>query len=132
MCTKLFHRFYLFEKYLPTTPELEPLISDLKAENVHMRGSRYGDRLSVCPLNNHKAIGFLSNNSPDSLENTKVPRQYSILGHYWPASEIHLNIGITHVFSYINICRVPMMLFEHEAAADRPSVQTTSEGSGKC
>ena len=32
-----------------------------------------------------------------------------------------INIGITHVFSCINICRVPRMLFEHEA--DRPSVQ---------
>ena len=31
------------------------------------------------------------------------------------------NIGITHVFSFINICRVPRMLFEHEA--ERPSVQ---------
>ena len=31
------------------------------------------------------------------------------------------NIGITHVFSCINICRVPRMLFEREA--DRPSVQ---------
>ena len=30
-------------------------------------------------------------------------------------------IGITHVFSCINICRVPRMLFEHEA--DKPSVQ---------
>ena len=30
-------------------------------------------------------------------------------------------IGITHVFSCSNICRVPRMLFEHEA--DRPSVQ---------
>ena len=32
-----------------------------------------------------------------------------------------VNIGITHVFSCINICGVPRMLFEHEA--DRPSVQ---------
>ena len=40
------------------------------------------------------------------------------------------NIGITHVFSCINICRVPRMLFEIEA--DRPSVQTSSEGPGKC
>ena len=40
------------------------------------------------------------------------------------------NIGITHVFSCINICRVPRMLFEHEA--DRPSIQTSSEGPGKC
>ena len=31
------------------------------------------------------------------------------------------NIGITHVFSCINIFRVPRMLFEQEA--DRPSVQ---------
>ena len=30
-------------------------------------------------------------------------------------------IGITHVFSCINICRVPRVLFKHEA--DRPSVQ---------
>ena len=35
--------------------------------------------------------------------------------------KIASNIGITHVFSCINICRVPRMLFEHEA--DRPSVQ---------
>ena len=33
----------------------------------------------------------------------------------------YTNIGITHVISCINICRVPRMLFEHEA--DRPSVQ---------
>ena len=32
-----------------------------------------------------------------------------------------LNIGFIHVFSCINICRVPRMLFEHKA--DRPSVQ---------
>ena len=31
------------------------------------------------------------------------------------------NIGITHVFSCINIYQVSRMLFEHEA--DRPSVQ---------
>ena len=40
------------------------------------------------------------------------------------------NIEITHVFSCINICRVPMKLFEHEAV--RPSVQTSSEGPAKC
>ena len=34
---------------------------------------------------------------------------------------LEVNIGITHVFSCINICRAPRMLFEHEA--DRPSVQ---------
>ena len=39
------------------------------------------------------------------------------------------NIGITHVFSCINICRVPRKLFEHKAV--RPSVQTSSEGPGK-
>ena len=39
-------------------------------------------------------------------------------------------IGITHVFSRINICRVPRMLFEHEV--DRPSNQKSSEGPGKC
>ena len=35
--------------------------------------------------------------------------------------QLSVIIGITHVFSCINICRVPRMLFEHEA--DRPSVQ---------
>ena len=41
-----------------------------------------------------------------------------------------LNIGITHVFSGINICQVPRKLFEHEAV--RPSVQTSSKGPDKC
>ena len=39
-------------------------------------------------------------------------------------------IGITHVFLCINICRVPRKLFEYKA--DRPSVETSSEGPGKC
>ena len=37
-------------------------------------------------------------------------------------------IGITHVFSCINICWVPRKLFEHKAV--RPSVETSSEGPG--
>ena len=46
-------------------------------------------------------------------------------------AEAHIiNIGITHAFSCINICRVPRKLFEHEA--DRPSIQTSPEGPGKC
>ena len=36
------------------------------------------------------------------------------------------NIGITHVFSCINICRVHRKLFEHEGV--RLSVQTSTEG----
>ena len=40
------------------------------------------------------------------------------------------NKGITPGFSCINICRVPRKLLKHEAA--RPSVQTSSEGPGKC
>ena len=47
-----------------------------------------------------------------------------------PNEQLVNNIGITHGFSCINICRVPRKLFEHEAA--RPSVQTSSEGPGKC
>ena len=39
------------------------------------------------------------------------------------------NIGITHVFSCINICRVPRKLFGHKVV--RPSVQTLSKGPGK-
>ena len=36
-----------------------------------------------------------------------------------------LNIGIRHVFSCINICRVPRKLFEHKAT--RSSAQTSPE-----
>ena len=46
--------------------------------------------------------------------------------HFKFISSLAFNIGITHVFSCINICRVPRMLFEHEA--DRRSFQTSSEG----
>ena len=51
----------------------------------------------------------------------------------WPSLHIMFyldNIGITHIFSCINICGVPGKLFEHEAM--RSSVQTSSEGHGKC
>ena len=67
-----------------------------------------------CMRNSPTFAGFLQCNG-GNLEETEV------------SSFI---IGITHVFSCINICRVPRMLFEHEA--DRPSVQTSSEGPGKC
>ena len=39
-------------------------------------------------------------------------------------------IGITHLFSYINISGVPRKLFEHKA--DRPSAQTSLKGPSKC
>ena len=42
---------------------------------------------------------------------------------------VQKNIGITHVFSCINICRVLKKLFEHKA--DMSSAQTSPEGSGK-
>ena len=41
-----------------------------------------------------------------------------------------LNVGITHVFSCINIFQVLMKLFEYEAI--RPSFQTSSKGTGVC
>ena len=43
---------------------------------------------------------------------------------------ITINIGVTNVFSCINICRVPRKLFEHKA--NSLSVQTSPEGPGKC
>ena len=52
----------------------------------------------------------------------KLPKNWDIFDEpQWkmPAKK-QKNIRITHVFSCINICRVPGMLFEHEA--DRPSV----------
>ena len=41
-----------------------------------------------------------------------------------------VNIGIMHISSCINICWVLRKLFKHEAV--RPSVQTSTEGPGKC
>ena len=35
------------------------------------------------PLNNHKALGFLSYSGPDPLKNHKaIPSQHSMLGHF--------------------------------------------------
>ena len=51
-----------------------------------------------------------------------------MLGH--SVSQPLIIIGITHVFSCINICRVPRKLFELEVV--RQSVQTSSEGPDKC
>ena len=56
--------------------------------------------------------------------------QYSLEMPWQGTSDEYYNIGITHGFSCINICRVPRKLFEHEVA--RPSVQISSEGLGKC
>ena len=39
------------------------------------------------PLKNHKNIGFPSNTGTDSLKITKLPKQHSMLGNHWPASE---------------------------------------------
>ena len=49
-----------------------------------------------------------------SSDNVFINPQFTLLNS-------NANIGITHVFPCINICRVPRMLFEHEA--DRPRVQ---------
>ena len=43
---------------------------------------------------------------------------FSVLTFYYrylKYKKNNCNIGITHVFSCINICRVPRKLFEHEA-----------------
>ena len=52
----------------------------------------------------------------------------SAVNHGGQAGYAHTKmiIGITHVFSCINICRVPRKLFEHEAV--RPSAQTFVRG----
>ena len=52
--------------------------------------------------------------------------------HDWKKEFIleRYTIGITHVFSCINICGVQRKVFEHKA--DRPSAQTSPEGPGKC
>ena len=39
------------------------------------------------PLKTHKNIGFLCNTGLDPLKITKLPSQYSMLGHHRPASQ---------------------------------------------
>ena len=50
--------------------------------------------------------------------------------NHYSCIDVYLYIGITHVFSCINICRASRMLFEHKA--NRLSDQTFLEGPGKC
>ena len=45
------------------------------------------DNISWTPLKNHKNIGFPSSTGPDPLKITKLPSQYSMLGHHRHASE---------------------------------------------
>ena len=56
--------------------------------NGHVRIQRGGGgRGSGPPMVNYKNVGFLSNTGPDPLKITKLPNQYSMLGHHRPASE---------------------------------------------
>ena len=62
---------------------------DNQKTNTHIGGSRLGDRGSRPthspphpPLKNLKNIGFLSTTGQDILKITKLPSQYSILGHH--------------------------------------------------
>ena len=51
-------------------------------------GGGQGVKTPPSPLKNHKHIGFLSNNSYNPLKKiTKLPSQYSMLGHHRHASE---------------------------------------------
>ena len=72
---------------------------------------------------------FLSNN-PSSGDINSSNLSCSIYFPYCANFKETKNIGITHVFSCINICRLPRKLFENEAV--RPSVQASPEGPGKC
>ena len=60
------------------------------------------------------------------VESTSVIRLAGVVS--W--RERFENIGITHVFSYINICRFPMKVLEHKV--DWTSAQTSPEVPGKC
>ena len=50
-----------------------------------MGGGGAGD--TDTPLENHKAVGFLSDSGLYPLKITKLPSQHSMLGHHWPDSE---------------------------------------------
>ena len=56
-------------------------------DSNHVRIQRGGQGVRT-PLENYKNIGFLSNTGPDPLRITKLPSQYSMLGHHRPASEM--------------------------------------------
>ena len=55
-----------------------------------------GGRGSGPHLENYKHIGFLSNTGPDPLKITKLPSQYSMLGHHQLASETPFKIRKYH------------------------------------
>ena len=61
-----------------------------------MHGSRGGGMGSRPPLKNHKAIGFLSNTSPDPLKNHKATKPAANVG---PSSARHRN-AILMVFRW--------------------------------
>ena len=64
--------------------------NDDGAFNIHLPCTDpEGDRGSRPPiLENHKAIGFLSNTDPHSL--SQLPSQHSMLDHHQPASKTPL------------------------------------------
>ena len=57
-----------------------------------------GERGLDPPLENHKAIGFLSTTGLHPLEITKLPSQHSMLGHHWPANGVSLADPLLVVF----------------------------------
>ena len=60
-------------------------------QDLSMLGARGGGWTGLDPfLKNHKNIGFLSKTGLDPLKLTKLPSQYSMLGHHRPASETPL------------------------------------------
>ena len=68
---------------------------------------------------------FGCSKEPSHLDGSFEYPQYT----FWLRNKEN-DIGITHVFSCINICWVPRKMFEHEA--DMPSAQTSPEGPSKC
>ena len=76
------------------------------------------------------SIDFLLPNGMFIPKTVDFDMPLDMLKQVYPKTNLCVIIGITHVFSCINICHPPRKLFEHEAV--RPSVQTSSKGPCKC
>ena len=74
-------------------------------------------------------LDILIKQSKSCLDIWKIARSLGQCSHSLPNWN-RKKIGITHVFSWINICWFPRKVFEHEA--NRPSAQKSPKGPGKC
>ena len=98
MKTKLPNHYYEIPGLLPQLPEDPHAMCDLQSEDEWCMDAGMFFRFFLAPtwrrdwetgprpLENHRAIKFLSNTGQDLIKYTKLPSQHSMLGHHRPVS----------------------------------------------